>query len=109
MAEAKDYVVCPLCYFNRLMNSEARGLVDFTRWDPKSSDLIQIRQGLGRTKEGKSQGFPKIDALTLHDAVLAGNSDYNKIIKQVKEQLLKILQAFYDEDIITKTELNSIK
>lgn len=110
MAGTKDHVVCVLCFHNQIIDKNEKGFVDFERWNPKTSDFIQVRDYTGgRTKDGKSHGFQKVDALTLHDAVLAGNSNYNKVIKQMKEQLLKVVQAFVDEDIITKTELNSIK
>lgn len=109
MGKTTEYVVCFNCYRNQILNKKEKGLVNFNRWNPETSDFIQVREGLGRTKEGKSQGFPKVDTLTLHDAVLSGNSEYKQVIKQEKEQLLKVVQAFYDEGIITKTELNSIK
>lgn len=110
MAGTKDHVVCFFCCHNQILNKKTKGLVDFRKWNPKTSDFIQVRDySGGRTKDGKSHGFQKVDALTLHDAVLAGNDDYNVVIKQMKEQLLKVLQTFVDEEIITKTELNSIK
>jgi len=110
MAGTREYVICLMCLHNQLLDKPGKGAFTIGNWNAKTGDFIQIRDATGgRTKDGKSHGFPKVDALTLHDAVLAGNSEYNKVIKQMKEQLLKVVQAFYDEDIITKTELNSIK
>lgn len=110
MSGTREYVVCLLCLHNQLLDKPNKGILTIGDWDPKSGDFIQIRDATGgRTKDGKSHGFPKVDALTLHDAVLAGNSDYNKVINQMKEQLLKVVQAFYDESLISRTELNLIK
>lgn len=110
MAGTKDHVVCVLCQHNQIMKKQTKGLVEFRRWNPKDSDFIQVRDYTGgRTKDGASHGFAKVSAMTLHDAVSAGNADYDEVLKRMREQLLVIVQAFVDEGVITKTELSKIK
>jgi len=99
----KPYVNCPLCSLNQVMDKKSKGLVDYRKWDIKS-EFIQIRDVAG----GRGSGFPKVDSLTLHDAVLSGNPDYDQVLQRLKEQLLTVLDAFYKEGIITSADVKKV-
>ena len=74
-------IKCPLCGMNRVLHQK-----DFTArfglLNPKSVDLIQIRDSTGgRTPDGKSHGFPIIDKLTIKEAI--SNPEYAELISQI--------------------------
>ena len=104
MAGTKDHVVCPLCCHNQILDKAQKGIVDFKRWDPSSSDFIQIRQYSG----GRNAGFPKVGALGFHDAVVAGSSDYDQVIDDIKTQTLKLLGMLYNEGVLTSREVRQV-
>lgn len=109
MAKTTEYVACLLCHYNQVINKKSKGMVDFRNWDPKKSDFIQIRDATGgRTSDGKSHGFPKVGALTLHDAVVANNPDYDEVLKRMREQLLAVLKEFHDEGLVTSADIKAI-
>jgi hypothetical protein len=103
MAGTKDHVVCCLCGMNQIMLQQRKGMLEYKKWT-EDDEFIQIRDYTG----GRGSGFPKVGQMTLHDAVTAGNSDYDEIINRMKEQLLVVLGAFYKEGIITSAEVRRV-
>jgi len=103
MAGVKEHVVCPLCFMNQMMIQSRKGLIEYRKWKP-SDEFIHFRDYTG----GRGSGFPKVDEITLHEAVNAGNPDYTEVINRMKEQLLVVLEAFYKEGIITSAEVRKI-
>jgi len=99
----KPYVNCPLCGLNQVLIKSQKGLVDFRKWK-HDSEFIQIRDTAG----GRARGFPKVDSMTLHDATIAGDPDYDEALKRMKEQLFTVLEAFYKEGLVTSAEVRKI-
>ncbi len=102
MAGIKEHVICPLCFWNQMMDTK-KGLIDYRKWNP-DSDFIHFRDYTG----GRNSGFPKVDSITLHDAVTAGNPSYDEVINRMKEQLLIVLGAFHTEGIISSAEVKRV-
>lgn len=74
-----NYVVCPCCGKNKLVAFDAQGNLVYVDYDPKSMEFIQVREGGGKTGsgekgrgQGRGVGFPKVDSMTLEEAVQAG-------------------------------------
>ena len=95
--------MCPLCLMNQMMDKKNKGLMEYRKW-AIDSEFIQLRDVTG----GRGSGFPKVDSMSLHDASLAGNADYDEIIKRMKEQLLTILDAFYKEGLVSSSEVRKV-
>ena len=102
MAGIAEHIVCPLCFWNTRMEGK-KGLVEYRKWKP-DSDFIQFRDYAG----GRQSGFPKVDVITLHDTATAGNPTYDEALNRMKEQLLIVLGAFYNEGLITSAEIKRV-
>jgi hypothetical protein len=103
MAKTQEYSLCPLCHLSTTIDRRLELLSK-----DQSDEFIQVRDTTGgRTKDGKSHGFPKVGSMTLHEAVSSGN--YTEVLDLTKKQLLRVLKAFRDEGVISKEDLNQIK
>jgi hypothetical protein len=86
-----------------MMIQKRKGLVEYRKWKPEG-EFIHFRDYTG----GRGSGFPKTGAITLHEALMQKNPDYDEIIVRMKEQLLVVLKAFYDEGILTANDIKAI-
>lgn len=100
----RDHIVCPLCGMNQMLIKKSKGLVDFTsRWNPRKSPLIQVRDYAG----GRARGFPMVDQKSLKDVLNENNPDYDTMMDTMKDQLLLLVKTLYREGEISALEIRN--
>lgn len=115
----KDYVVCPTCGWNKVIESDRRvtkdkdGFIHWPKVDLKTCFIIQVREGGGKKTgsgvkgRGKAPGsgfhlIPK-ESLTLREAIT--NPKYINLLDEVKVQLLDTLSKALEIGWIKKEEI----
>ena len=114
----KDYIVCPLCGWNRVLESEKRDKKGKTfRWpivDLGTFFMVQVREGGGKKAgsgakgRGKAPGsgfhlIPK-ESLTLQE--VRNNPKYTEILGEVKAQLLDMISKALESGWVKKEEIS---
>ena len=102
-----EYVVCPLCGRNRVIEVKDKGEVRWDFWDKETSPIIQIREGGGsksledippeerrkyqlRKYRGKmpGSGFKLVQNITWQEAEKI--ETYKSILEKIKIQIQKL-------------------
>lgn len=110
-----EYVVCPVCGRNRVLETKEKGRVGWPNGVPldlESTFLLQIREGGGK-KAGEGghgyrgsapgSGFHLVDGLTLPQMIESGN--YEEILEGLKQQLLRVVKQSIDVGFIERDEI----
>ena len=114
-----EYVVCPLCGFNRVLRSEKRlqkGKLEYLQWPSfnlNSAFILQVREGGGKKAgtgakgQGKApgSGFHLVPSESLTFAELLDDPSYSEILSQMREQLLTVIKQSLELGFIKKGEL----
>ena len=115
-----DYVVCPLCGFNKILRSAKRGQkegkTEELKWpniDLNNAFLLQVREGGGKKAgsgakgRGKApgSGFHLVEAESLTLSEMVGNPAYSEILSQMKDQLLQVIRQSLEIGFIHKGEI----
>lgn len=94
-----EYAVCPCCGKNKMIAFNA-GNLDWVDYDLKSMEFIQVREGGGKTgtgKKGRGQGrgvgFPKVDSMTLEEAVAKGGK-HLEVAQDIANRVFQVYQEF---------------
>lgn len=94
-----EYVVCPCCGKNKMVRLTAQGL-EWVDYDLREMEFIQVREGggkIGTGKKGRGQGrgvgFPKIDSMTLEEAVKAGGHHLT-VAQEIAKRLVEVTNEF---------------
>lgn len=111
-------ITCPNCGLNRSNRAfDEESESKFGTWD-ESKPIIQIRDapggkassigvGTGKYRKSPGKGFPAIDSFTLGEA--KDMPEYSGYVDQITEQLLKVLNIFYSQGLISDEDLDSVK
>ena len=83
----RDYIVCPLCGWNRVLERIDKGRIRFGNFDLERGFFVQTRYGGGR-----ASGFflNKNESRTLSDVINGG--EYTDLLTQIKIQCKAILK-----------------
>lgn len=114
-----EYVVCPVCGWNRILRSEKRaekGKSEQLEWssiDLNNAFLLQVREGGGKKSgsgakgRGKApgSGFHLVPSESLTLSEMLQDSTYSDILSQMKAQLLRVIKQSIEIGFITKDEL----
>lgn len=94
-----EYVVCPCCGKNKMV-AFVNGNLDWADYDLKTMEFIQVREGGGKTgtgKKGRGQGrgvgFPKIDSMTLAEAVAKGGV-HLEVAQDIADRVMQVYKEF---------------
>lgn len=94
-----NYVVCPCCGKNKMV-AFVNGNLDWADYDLKTMEFIQVREGGGKTgtgKKGRGQGrgvgFPKIDSMTLAEAVAKGGV-HLEVAQDIADRVMQVYKEF---------------
>jgi hypothetical protein len=113
----KDYIVCPLCGWNRVLESAKRSAKGKTFTWPTinlgSCFIIQVREGGGKKAGSGAKGRGKApgsgfhlipsESLTLQGA--RNNPKYTELLDEVKAQLLDTISKALETGWIKKEEI----
>lgn len=76
------------------------GNLDWADYDLKTMEFIQVREGGGKTgtgKKGRGQGrgvgFPKIDSMTLAEAVAKGGV-HLEVAQDIADRVMQVYKEF---------------
>jgi len=94
----KEYVVCPLCSRNRIIETEDKGRIRWDYVDLAASDIIQVREGggkkpgFGRGYRGSAHGsgFHLVSAKTLDE--IMDDPAYKDVVDGMREQLIRLVR-----------------
>lgn len=98
-----EHIVCPLCAYNRVLNSKRKGMARFDLFDG-SKPIIQIRDapggkipntGLGKGHgpgTARAKGFPMKEGLYLSD--IGPTSPYYPILGEIYKNICRIKELF---------------
>jgi len=115
MVKQLEYMVCPLCGRNRIIETKRKGRIGWPDGRPFSlhtTALLQIRQGGGKKAEGGAggyrgsapgSGFHLVDGLTLQEMIDQGG--YEDLIEGLKQQILLVIRQGVRIGWITKEDL----
>lgn len=94
-----EYAVCPCCGKNKMISFNTNGL-DWVDYDLQTMEFIQVREGGGKTgtgKKGRGQGrgigFPKVDSMTLAEAVAKGGK-HLEVAQDIANRVLAVHREF---------------
>lgn len=102
MVKQLEYMVCPLCGRNRIIETKRKGRIGWPDGRPFNLDtttLLQIREGGGKKPEGggggyrgsaPGSGFHLVGGLTLQDMIDKGG--YDDLLEGLKQQLLLVIR-----------------
>ena len=110
--------VCPVCGLSRMVSAFERTDEErYGTWNEETK-IVEIRDdpggkassvlvGSGKYRKSPGRGFPIIDTFTLD--VAKDMPEYSDYIKQISEQLIKVMKIFYRQGLISNKEMEDIK
>jgi hypothetical protein len=106
----KEFVVCPLCARNRLIEVPGKGQVRWDFVDLGASEFIQTREGGGKKAGGggyrgsaPGSGFYLISSKTLVEVL--DDPSYSDLVEGMKTQLLRLVRDGIRIGLIKREEL----
>ena len=105
-----DYIVCPLCSRNRIVQSKEKGLVCWDHVSLLTSKILQVRQQHPRSKkaEGKSKGFTLLREHSLTLPELMDRQLYPELVQGLKGQFMNLLKQLVQLNIISGRDIESV-
>lgn len=113
MVKQLEYMVCPVCGRNRIIETKRKGRIGWPDGKPFILDttaLLQIREGGGKKPGGggyrgsaPGSGFHLVGGLTLHEMIDQGG--YEDVIDGLKQQLLTVIRQGIRVGWIKKEEI----
>ena len=112
-----DYIVCPVCGRNRVVESKKKGLVGWpngTPLDLETTNLLQVRGGGGKKPEGGGRGyrgsapgagFPLIEGESKTLTEMIKNGDYPEVLEGMKTQIINVVKQSIIIGFIKREEL----
>ena len=86
-----EYVVCPLCGLNRVLDKHSKGRVRWDRVDPEQALILQVRYG-----GGWSSGFHLEEERSMTLDMMASDPRYRGIVKAIRDQAARLLAHIED-------------
>lgn len=114
-----EYIVCPLCGWNKILTSIKRLEKDkpeYLQWaslDLTSVFILQVREGGGKKAgtgakgRGKApgSGFKLVPSESLTLAQMLDDSSYSEILSQMRDQLLTVIRQSLELGFIRREEI----
>jgi hypothetical protein len=115
----KEYVACPLCGWNKALESEKRIAkkksvrYSWPNFSLEKAFIMQIREGGGKRGgsgakgRGKAPGigFKLLEGESLTLSEMAKNDAYSQILARMKKQLIRVVYYCVKEGIMERSEL----
>ena len=117
MTKKVEYVVCPLCGRNRVLETHAKGRIGWPNGTPlnlRRTKLLQVREGggkksgeMGKGYRGSAQGsgfhlVPE-DCLTLPEMI--ESHAYDVVLSEMKDQLIRIVRQSISIGFVRREEV----
>jgi len=115
----KEYVVCPLCGFNKVLQSMKRMEkigTENLKWavlDLDTAFILQVREGGGKKSDtgaigrGKApgSGFHLVESESLTLSEMLQDGAYSDILSQMRDQLIRVIKQSIEIGFISIDDL----
>ena len=112
-----EYVVCPLCGRNRVLERKEKGMLGWPNGVPldlNSTFLLQVREGGGKKSgvggrgyrgSAPGSGFHLVESESLTLSQMLENGSHEEILAGLKAQLLNVMKQSIELGFIKREEI----